>query len=91
MHEVERQLFQAQKLDALGRLAGGIAHDFNNMLNVVIGYVDLLGLEQREELKSEYVSCIMQAARSAEGLVRQLLAFSRSPARRSGPKWTCVP
>lgn len=78
MHEVERQLFQAQKLDALGRLAGGIAHDFSNMLNVVIGYADLLGIEDDESLRTEYLSTIVHAARSAEGLVRQLLAFSRT-------------
>ncbi len=78
LREIERQLFQAQKLDALGRLAGGIAHDFNNMLNVVIGYGELIGLEEDEACRGEYLAGIIQAARSAEGLVRQLLAFSRT-------------
>ncbi len=72
------QLRQAQKLEAVGRLAGGIAHDFNNMLGVIIGYGELL--QRRLAAGSHEASRLEQmlaAAHRAAGLTRQLLAFSR--------------
>jgi two-component system cell cycle sensor histidine kinase/response regulator CckA len=76
--QLEEQLRQAQKMDAVGRLAGGVAHDFNNLLMVINGYTEVL-LEQLDETSDMHrkVQSIQQAADRAATLTRQLLAFSR--------------
>jgi two-component system cell cycle sensor histidine kinase/response regulator CckA len=76
--QLEEQLRQAQKMDAVGRLAGGVAHDFNNLLMVINGYTEVL-LEQLEKGTDMHhkVQSIQQAADRAATLTRQLLAFSR--------------
>jgi len=76
--QLEAQLVQAQKLEAVGRLAGGVAHDFNNLLTVILSYSSLL-LEDAELPKDarESLDEIRKAADGAAGLTRQLLAFSR--------------
>ncbi|MBN2163891.1 MAG: PAS domain S-box protein [Pontiellaceae bacterium] len=76
--ELERQLQQSQKMEAIGRLAGGVAHDFNNMLSVIIGHADL-ALDEVEEgnLLSTYLEEIEKAGRRSAELTRQLLAFAR--------------
>jgi signal transduction histidine kinase/CheY-like chemotaxis protein len=76
--ELEQQLIQSQKMEAIGRLAGGVAHDFNNLLTVILGYNEML----REHLKndpvgSEYIAEVLQASERASALTNQLLAFSR--------------
>jgi len=77
--DLETRLSQAQKMEAIGRLAGGVAHDFNNLLVVIQGYAELLREEllekdsQRADLEE-----ILEAARRAAALTKQLLAFSRS-------------
>jgi PAS domain S-box-containing protein len=75
---LEEQLLQAQKMEAIGTLAGGIAHDFNNVLAGILGSAELV----REDLPpdhptQEYVGSIMTAANRARDLVQQILTFSR--------------
>jgi PAS domain S-box-containing protein len=76
--KLERQYRQAQKMEAVGRLAGGIAHDFNNVLCVILGYC-LLSLDTLAATHpvTKYVYNIKAAADRATSLVKQLLAFSR--------------
>ena len=76
--ERDDQLRQAQKVEALGRLAGGLAHDFNNFLTAIKGYGELL-LEDfdAEDKRRSQAEGIIKAADTAAGLTRQLLAFSR--------------
>ncbi len=76
--DVEAQLRQSQKMEAVGQLTGGIAHDFNNMLTVVIGNLQLL--EQRirnDAAASRLTQAAMDASMRAAELIRRLLAFSR--------------
>ena len=78
LKQLEQQLNQAQKMEAVGRLAGGVAHDFNNMLTVITSYGDLLlGDLEAGDRRREDIDEILKAARGAATLTRQLLAFSR--------------
>ena len=76
--ELEHQLAQSQKLDAIGRLAGGIAHDFNNLLGVITGYTEMLTHSLgSDHAAQERLLHIRKASDRAAALTRQLLAFGR--------------
>lgn len=78
--QMQNQLRQAQKMEAIGQLTGGIAHDFNNILNSILGF-SALALQNEEIEKNEvlkrYLSVISQSGERARDLVKQMLAFSR--------------
>ena len=75
---LQAQLLQAQKMEAVGHLAGGIAHDFNNILTAIIGYGNLLLMKNQEGGASKlYIEHILSSAERAANLTRQLLSFSR--------------
>ncbi len=77
-HELEQQLQQAQKMEAIGALASGIAHDFNNILSIVLGYAGLERMRPGLDGDSrENLDMVMQAGQRARDLVRQILSFSR--------------
>jgi PAS domain S-box-containing protein len=73
---LENRLQQAQKMDAIGRLAGGVAHDFNNLLTVILGYTRLL-INRPANPDSEPLRQVEKAAERAAALTSQLLSFSR--------------
>jgi PAS domain S-box-containing protein len=76
--QMHQQLLQAQKLEAVGRLAGGVSHDFNNILGVIVGYSDLtLKDNALSESTRRRLTEIRGAARRGADITRQLLAFSR--------------
>jgi len=83
--ELERQLREAQKLEALGTLAGGIAHDFNNILGAILAYTDLMKLDIEDPVAlASHIGELRSAGGRARDLVRQILTFSRreNPERR---------
>lgn len=78
LEKTQAQFRQAQKMEAIGRLAGGVAHDFNNMLSVILGYGEslLTGIKPGEPFREEVGEIFASAERAAQ-LTRQLLTFSR--------------
>jgi two-component system cell cycle sensor histidine kinase/response regulator CckA len=75
---LENQFRQAQKMEAVGRLAGGVAHDFNNLLTVIMTYTEILSADlELTDARREDLEEILKASKAAASLTRQLLAFSR--------------
>jgi two-component system cell cycle sensor histidine kinase/response regulator CckA len=86
---IQSQLFQSQKMEALGRLAGGIAHDFNNLLTEIIGYSELLLTSvSKDDPRRTDIDTIKAAGERASILTHQLLAFSRNQVIQ--PKLLCI-
>jgi PAS domain S-box-containing protein len=76
--ELEEQFRQAQKMEAVGRLAGGVAHDFNNILMVITAYTEMMREQlSRDDRLQKNLAEVLNAAGKAAALTRQLLAFSR--------------
>lgn len=83
---LERQLMQAQKMEAIGRMAGGIAHDFNNILAAIIGYADLAHMDLPEGNRVRgYLGEILTASKRARDIVRRILTFTRQGQYRPTP------
>ena len=79
--QLEGELFQAQKMDSLGRLAGGIAHDFNNILTAIVSYTELAQQDAADRPEvNESLTEVLRAAHRASELVRQILVYSRTRA-----------
>jgi signal transduction histidine kinase/DNA-binding response OmpR family regulator len=83
--QLEEQLSQARKMEAVGQLTGGVAHDFNNLLTVVLGNADILLRKVEEPKASQQLGAIRSAAERGQSLTRQLLAFSRRQALNPEP------
>ena len=75
---LQDQLYQAQKMESVGRLAGGVAHDYNNMLSVIIGYAEMAldRVDGKDPLRTDLLE-ILKAARHSADITRQLLGFAR--------------
>ncbi len=75
--KLERQLYESQKMEAIGTLAGGIAHDFNNILGAIIGYAEMSATQTDLKKLRRYTDQILAAGLRAKDLVSQILTFSR--------------
>src|SRR5262245_37754148 len=78
---LERQFYQVQKMETVGRLAGGIAHDFNNILTAIVGFGTLIAEQVAgNDEAARNAAEVLAAANRASGLTRELLAFGRGQA-----------
>lgn len=79
LEKINEQLYQSQKMEAIGQLAGGIAHDFNNILAGIMGYTDLVKRKfgDNNQLLCKYIDIIIDNSKKAAELTTKLLAFAR--------------
>ncbi|QDU66030.1 Sensor protein FixL [Planctomycetes bacterium Pla86] len=86
LRDRKEQLWHAQRMDAIGRLASGVAHDFNNLLTIISGYTELarLAIDEQDPAR-EALDTVLEAARDAEGVAKALLTFSRLPGSEATP------
>ncbi|MCL4538590.1 MAG: PAS domain S-box protein, partial [Bacteroidetes bacterium] len=83
---LQKQLLQAQKMEAIGTLAGGIAHDFNNLLQIILGYAELLLVKKEpEDPDRKRLEVIHRAAKDGAELVARILTFSRKGESKARP------
>jgi len=83
---LERQFQQAQKMEAIGRLASGVAHDFNNLLTVILGFAGFVAADVSLQTRhTKDLEEVIKAAQRAAGLTKQLLAFSRQQVLQTAP------
>ena len=84
--KLEKDLRQAQKMEAIGTLAGGIAHDFNNILAAIVGYAEMarFRLAQEDPVRSN-LDQVLKAGARATDLVKRILAFSRQTEQGINP------
>lgn len=75
--QLETELQQAQKMQAIGQLAGGISHDFNNLIHAIIGYAEIIGEVSQQSAVTEQARLIVNTATSAANLTHQLMTFAR--------------
>jgi len=86
--QLEEQLLQAQKMQAIGQLAGGIAHDFNNVLAAIIGYAEMTLLEVEDNRQiNKYMCNILKASDRAKHMVSQILTFSHQGSEKLVPTY----
>lgn len=84
--KMEAQLARAQKMEAIGTIAGGIAHDFNNILGAIVGYTELAQLDLSEgSATRNHLDAMLQSAKRATDLVKQILAFSHQNGGKAKP------
>ena len=84
--KLENQLFQSQKIEAIGQLAGGIAHDFNNILGAISGFTELaLGQVPADSKANKYLKNIFKSSRRAVDLVNQIMTFSHKKEKELQP------
>ncbi|MBV7537570.1 PAS domain S-box protein [Duganella sp. sic0402] len=85
LERAREQLFQSQKLEAIGKLTGGIAHDFNNLLNVIMNGLELMRMSRDPAMTSKTIDTMSRAAQRGASLTQQLLAFARQQPLRQEP------